>query len=122
LIVKATTAVAGFVQPSIDCIPADVLDSGDRGLILAFDAERRHRIKGVAAMLKSIIRSPDSGAKRLLADHASIPTASPPSGLIETKTDDVSGNGFSRWLAVPVRAAGIFMVCSNLMTELICQD
>jgi hypothetical protein len=32
LIVEATTAVAGFVQPSIDCIPVDVLDSGDPDL------------------------------------------------------------------------------------------
>jgi hypothetical protein len=59
-------------------------------------------------MLKSIVRSPSSGAERLLADQASISTASPPTGLIETKTDDIYRSGFSRWLAVPVRGSGEF--------------
>ena len=56
-------------------------------------------------MLKSIVRSPGIGAERLLACPASISTAPPPTGLIETKTDDVSGNGFFQWSAVLVGAA-----------------
>ena len=105
LIVETTTPVASFFQPAIDGIPADAFDAGDGGLIQAFDAQRRHLIKGVAAMLKSIVRSSGRGAECLLAALAAIPTASSPTCLIETKTDDVSGAVFWRWLAGPVRAA-----------------
>jgi hypothetical protein len=105
LIVEATAAVARFFQPAIDRIPTDALDAGDSRLVQAFDAESRNLIKGSAAMLKSIVGSSAIGAECFLACLASIPTALPPTGLIETKTDDVSGNGFSRWSAVSVRAA-----------------
>ena len=67
LIVEATAAVARFFQPAIDGIPSDALDSGDSGLVQAFDAESRNLIKGGAAMLKPIVRSPGIGAERLLA-------------------------------------------------------
>jgi hypothetical protein len=96
LIVEATTAVAGFLQPAIDGIPADACDPGNRRLVQAFDAESRHLIKGSAPMLESIVRSPGVGAKRLLAGLASISTTFPPTGLIEAKTDHVSGPGFSQ--------------------------
>jgi hypothetical protein len=94
LIVEASDAVAGFFQPAVDRIPTDAFDAVDSRLAQPFDAEIGNLIKGVAAMLKSIVRSPRMGAERLLTYLASIPTTLPPTGLIETKTDDVSGNRF----------------------------
>jgi hypothetical protein len=57
LIVEATAAVAGFLQPAVDCILADARNAGNRRLAQAFDAESRHLIKGSAPMLKSIVRN-----------------------------------------------------------------
>jgi len=96
LIVETTTPVASFFQPAIDGIPADSLDAGDSRLVQAFNAESGDLIKSGAAMLKSIVRSRSIGAERFLACLASISMALSPTGLIETKTDDISGNGFSR--------------------------
>jgi hypothetical protein len=98
-IIEATAAVARFFQPAIDGIPSEALDSGDSGLVHAFNAESRNLIKGGAAVLKPIVRRPGIGAKRLLACLASVSPALSTSGLIETKTDDVSGSGVSRWRA-----------------------
>ena len=95
LIAEAAATVARSFQPAIDCIPTDALDAGDSRLVQAFDAETRNLIKGGAAMLEPIVRSSGIGAERLLACLASISTALSPTGLIETKTDDISGNGFS---------------------------
>ena len=96
LIVEASDAVAGFFQPAVDRIPADALDAGNSRLVQAFDTESCHLIKGSAPMVQSIVRSPAIGAERLLACLASISTAFPPTGLIEAKTDHVSGLGFSQ--------------------------
>ena len=108
LIVEATTGVARFFQPAIDSIPADVLDSGDRRLVQAFDAQSRNLIKGGAAVLEPIVRRPGIGAERFLACLASVSTTPSPTSLIETKTDDLSGSGFSRRQAFPVRTAETF--------------
>src|SRR5262249_334836 len=104
-IVEATAAVARFFQPAIDRIPTDALDAGDSRLVQTFDAETRNLIKGGAAMLKTMVRAPRIGAERLRASLTPISTALPPTGLIEAKTDDASGNGFSARRAFPVRAA-----------------
>ena len=96
LIVEATAAVAGSFQPAINRIPADALDAGNSRLVQAFEAKSGDLIKSGAAMLKSIVRSPGIGTERFLAGLASISSALSPTGLIETKTDDISGNGFSR--------------------------
>src|SRR5262249_43292731 len=100
LIVEATAADAGSFQPAVDRIPADALDAGNSRLVQAFDAKSGDLIKSGAAMLKSIVRSPDVGAERFLAGLASVSTALSPTGLIETETDDASGNGFPRWWAL----------------------
>ena len=96
LIVEAAAAVAGSFQLTVDRIPADPLDAGDRRFVQALDAETGNLIKGSAAMLKPMVRSPGIGAERLLACPTSISTALSPTRLIETKTDDASGNGCSR--------------------------
>src|SRR5215471_21607779 len=88
-VLNSQGGVAGSFQPAVDRIPADVLDAGNTRLVQAFDAESGDLIKSGAAMLKSIVRSPDVGAERVLACSAPISTALSPTGLIETKTDDV---------------------------------
>ena len=120
LIVEATAAVPGFFQPAVDRIPADALDAGDGRFVQPLDAETGNLIKGSAAMLKPMVRSAGIGAERLLAGLASISTALPKAGLVETKTDNGSGSGCSRWSAVLVRAAGNLHGFLEPMTELIC--
>jgi hypothetical protein len=53
-IIEATATVSRFFQPAIDGIPSEALDSGDRGLVHAFNAESRNLIKSGAAVLKPI--------------------------------------------------------------------
>jgi hypothetical protein len=76
-IIEATATVSRFFQPAIDGIPSEALDSGDRGLVHAFNAESRNLIRSGAAVLKPI--RPGIGAKRLLARLASVSTALSPS-------------------------------------------
>jgi hypothetical protein len=93
---KRRPQVLAFSSQRSTSIPPGSLDPGDRRFVQAFNAETGNLIKGGAAMLKSVVRSRSIGAERFLACLASISMALSPTGLIETKTDDISGNGFSR--------------------------
>ena len=95
LIVESMRPIACFFQPAIDGIPGDALNSRDRGLIEAFDTKSGNLVKGRSPMLESIVKCSRIGAERLLASLTPVSTTLPPPGLIKTKTDDVSGNGFS---------------------------
>ena len=108
-----TAAVAGFLQPAIDRIPADTLDSCNRRFVQTFDAETGNLIKGSAAMLKPIVRSSGIGAERLLACSTPISTAPAKACLIEPKTDDGRGCG-----AALFRAAGNLHGVLEPVTEL----
>ena len=92
------------MEPAIDGIAGDLLDTSDRRLVQAFDAEGGDLIEGRATMLQSIVRRPGVGAEGLTASLATVATTPSPFPPVEAVTDDSCGSGVSRQRAVPVCA------------------
>jgi hypothetical protein len=98
------TRVGGAFEPAIDGIPADLLDTSDRRLIQAFDAEDGDLVEGRATMFESLVRRPGVGAEGLTASLASVSTTPSPFCPVEAVTHDSSGSGFPCQRAVLVCA------------------
>jgi hypothetical protein len=108
------------LKPAIDSIPGDSLYPSNRGLVQALDAEISNLNESCASVLDSMVGRAGIGAESFAASVATISTAPPPLGFVESMADDVSSPGYSRvrtslvWTAETLHCFGTVS-----MTELI---
>jgi hypothetical protein len=105
------TRFGGSCEPPIDRIPGDLLDTSDRCLVQAFDAESGDLVEGRATMLESMVRSLGVRAEGLAASPASVSTPPSPFRPVEAVADDPSSIGFSQQWAFPVCATEAHHCC-----------
>ena len=94
LMVESTTGGSSFLQPVIDGVPSDLLDSGDGRLVHTLDTKSGDFIERSAAMLEAVIDTAAVPAESPAATLASKPTALAPPSLVESKTNDHSQRWF----------------------------
>jgi hypothetical protein len=103
--IEPATPGSRSFEPTMHCVPGDLFDSSDGGLVEAFNAESRHFIEGSTTVLESMIRCSGRRAERLPTNLALVATTLPPSGLVKAVSDDPFGSGLSRLRALSVCTA-----------------
>ena len=56
LVVESSTPRRCSLEPTVDCIPGESLDAGDRRLVHPFDAEGGDLVESAASMLEPVVR------------------------------------------------------------------
>ena len=102
LSIEATTPSSGLLQPTIHCVPANTLHTGNGRLAHALNTHHSNRIKRRAPMLKPMIDRPEVRAECSATTFA--PKSSPlaPPSLIKSKTNDLAGRGLGSREAIGI--------------------
>jgi len=87
-IIEPTTAGGCPLQPAMNSVPADSVDSSNGRLVEAFDTEGGDSIKRGAAVLESIIRRASRRGKGLPTSLTLVPTTLSPPRRVEAVADD----------------------------------
>ena len=118
LVVESATGGSGFLQPVINSVPSDLLDSGDRRFVHTLNTKSGDFIESSTAMLKSMIDCSQVSAEGLAAKLASESVVLAPAGCVESKTNSHSQSGFGLWKALAFGQRRRFMVLGPVRQQI----
>jgi hypothetical protein len=103
--IEPATPSSRSFEPTMHCVPCDLFDSSDGGLVGSFNAESRHFIEGSTTVLESMIRSSGCRAERLPTSLTLVATTLAPPSPIEAMANDSPCTAVFRGRAVRIRTA-----------------